>query len=274
MKKEYIFESFPSVASFVIAVNERPLKEGWGSRDSRLWGYDFTGTKDYEEATKLALYGDKKSADAVEKRLKKLQAQHPCTEDRAVTKFRRTVAGSRPCVPAAIIGHPCSMYRRYTVHHKQPVVTIFYSISMNGGTETSTLELAGAKIAQAVEMIERSGVRVSLFCGNTSCTESQSIGCFVQVKDSDKDFNLLRMAYAIINPSFFRRHWFSWAETKAELKTKEWRSGYGRPLYKDEEKETLEKIHENCIKCDYLFTTRQVLEMEAEDIANKVLGNN
>lgn len=272
MEKQYIFESFSSVASFISTIDARPVKEGWGYLSSRTEDEQWTTTKNYEEATSLALYGDKKAADKVAKSLKKIKAENPCTEERAMAKVKRTVAGSRPCVPAAIIGHPCSMYRRNVVKVSKPVVTVYYSISMCGGTSAETLADAGAKVAQAIQTVERSGVRVNLYAGNTSCTGSQSIGCFVRIKDSAKDFDLLRMAYPIVNPSFFRRHWFHWAETKNELKTEEWHYGYGRPLDRKEEKETLQKMHDSLIKCDFLFTTSNVLGMTADELAETILG--
>lgn len=271
-EKQYIFESFNSVADFINTLGSRPTKEGWGHLTSQEKGDRWTTTNDYEEATSLALYGDRKASEKVAKSLKKIKAQSPCTEERATAKVRRTVAGSRPCVPAAIQGHPCSMYRRSIVKVSKPVVTVYYSISMHGGTSAETLVEAGAKVAQAIQTVERSGVRVNLYAGNTSCTSSQSIGCFVRIKDSAKDFDLLRMAYPIVNPSFFRRHWFRWAETKSELKTGEWQFGYGRPLERREEEETLQKMHNSLIKCDFLFTTSNVLSMTADELAETILG--
>lgn len=272
-EKQYIFESFDSVARFIDIINSRPVKQEWGYTQSTADDESWTTTKSYEEASDLALYGDRKAADKVEQSIKKLRADKASREERVQSRVVRSVVGSRPCVPAAVMGHPASMYRRLTTKVKKPVVTIYYSISMHGGTDAKILADAGAKMTEAILTIERSGVRVNLYAGNTSCTDSQSIGAFVRIKDSSKDFDLLRMAYPLINPSFFRRHWFHWAETKNELNTKEWRCGYGRPLYSSEEKKTLSKMKENRIKCDFLFTTSNVLEMTAEEIANRVLGN-
>ena len=269
---QYIFESFDSVASFIKTIDERPVKEGWGYQTSQSDDEYWTMTKSYEEATGLALYGDKKSASKVAKSIKKIRDAKTGYEERAQNKIKRSVIGSRPCVPAAVMGHPCSMYRRNVIKVERPVVYVYYSISMHVGTSAEVLADAGAKMAEAIQTVERSGVRVNLYAGNTSCTRSQSIGCFVRIKDSAKDFDLLRMAYALVNPSFFRRHWFHWAETKEELITSEWRRGYGRPLYSNEEKETFDKMKENRIKCDYLFTTGNVENMTADEIANKILG--
>lgn len=273
--KQYIFESFASVAAFIGTIDARPAKEGWGhltSQETGSYAENWTGTESYGDASKLALYGDKKSAEKVEKSIKKLRAGNTNTEARAQNKVKRSVIGSRPCVPAAIIGHPCSMYRRHVIKVNRPVVTVYYSVSMCGGTRANVLEDAGAKMAEAIQTVERSGVRVNLYVGNTSSTKTQSIGCFVRVKDSAKDFEVLRMAYALVNPSFFRRHWFHWAETKEVLKTEEWRRGYGCPLNENEEKQTLQKMRENNIKCDYLFTTSNICNMSADDIAEKILG--
>jgi len=268
----YLFESFNSVADFIATIDGRQEKDNWGTFYSREEGSRWTGTESYEEATKLALYGDKESASKVTKSLKKIQAASTNSEERAQAKVRRSVVGSRPCVPAAVQGHPLSMYRRNTIKVKKPVVTVYYSVSLSGGESAERLATAGAKMAQAIQTVERSGVRVNLYAGNTSCTSSQSVGTFVRIKDSAKDFDLMRMAYPLVNPSFFRRHWFRWVETKQELITSQWKGGYGRPLDRQEEKETLERMHENLIKCDYLFTTGNVLNLTADEIAERILG--
>lgn len=268
----YIFESFDSVASFIKTINERPVKEGWGYQSSQSDNESWTMTESYKKATELALYGDKKSVSKVAKSIKKIRDAKTEFEERAQNKVKRSVIGSRPCVPAAVMGHPCSMYRRNVIKVQRPVVYVYYSISMNGGTSAEILVDAGAKMAEAIQTVERSGVRVNLYAGNTSCTRSQSTGCFVRIKDSAKDFDLLRMAYALVNPSFFRRHWFRWAETKKELITSQWCCGYGRPLKKVEEEETFDKMKENRIKCDYLFTTGNIQNMSVDEIVNKILG--
>lgn len=270
---QYIFEKFDSVAQFIKTIDERPHKKDWYNEDSHTGSEDFTGTESYEAATKLAVCGDNVSAAKVAKNIKKLRSEKAKTEQRVQRSIIRTVAGSRPCVPAAVIGHPCSMYRRKDYKVNKPVVSVYYSVSMSGGTDAAVLVEAGAKMAEAIQIVERSGVRVNLYVGNTSRTSSQLSCCFVRVKDSAKDFELLRMAYPVVNPSFFRRHWFRWCETKESLKTREWRDGYGRPLRtKEEESEALKNIRNND-KCDFLFTTRNVVTSSAEDIAKEILGN-
>lgn len=269
---KYIFENFDSVVEFVKTLEKRPVKDGWGTQTSKTASYSWTGTDSYEEASNLALFGDKKSAEKVQASLKKIKDAKTGFEERALTKIKRSVIGSRPCVPAAVMGHPCSMYRRQVTKVEKPVVSIYYSMSMNGGTDADVLINAGAKMAEAIQIIERSGVRVNLYVGNTSCTRSQATATFVRVKDSAKDFDLLRMAYPLINPSFFRRHWFRWVETKQELRLSEWRRGYGKPLDEIEERDMFKAIKDSRLKCDILLTTSNVLRMSEEDIANKVLG--
>lgn len=270
---QYIFETFSSVANFISTINGREVSKGWGCLSSQTGDSRFTMTDSYDAANELALYGDKASAEKVSDSLKLLRAESPFMEKRAQTKIVKSIIGSRPCVPAAILGLPNSMYRRNTVKVARPVVCVFYSVSMSGSTDASILASAGAKMAEAIQIVERSGVRVNLFVGNTSRTSSQAIAAFVKIKDSAKDFDLLRMAYALVNPSFFRRHWFHWAETKHDLITSEWKFGYGRPLnHGSEEQKMFEAIKKQNIKCDRFFTTSNIQHMTADEIAKNILS--
>lgn len=268
---QYIFETFSSVAEFINTLASRPTCPG-ADNDSHTGSVRFTTTESYEAATRLALYGDRDSAGKVQTSIKKMRAGQTSSEQRAQARVRRTVVGSRPCVPAAVIGHPCSMYRRDTVHVSRPVVTVYYSISACGGVDASRLADVGARLSEAIQSVERSGVRVNLYIGNTSSAGSQTIGTFVRVKDSAKDFDLLRMAYGIVNPSFFRRHWFRWVETKPELNQSRWAGGYGRPLDSEGERNIEKEMRERAVKFDQFFTFYRIEGKTAEELAKIMLG--
>lgn len=267
----YIIETFDSVASFVNTINSRDRVQG-SSRSSTQNDFDFTGTMSYDEANSLALYGDKKSAEKINASFRKLKldSNH---EQRAQAKVKRSPVGSRPCVAAALQGHPNSMYRRTKVMVKKPICTIYYNMSASACEEQEDIADAGAKLAEVIQTIERSGVRVNLYVGNISRTDSEQTFVFAKVKDSMKDFNLLRMSYALINPSYFRRHWFHWVETCKQITASKWSCGYGRPLFESDEYKDAEQIMRNKgVKFDAFVYYYQIRSKSVDEIIELITG--
>lgn len=276
------FETFHSVNEFITTIGKRPQTDGMGTSstdrgsDRTAW----TGTESYEQACNLALYGDAESRDKVQKSLIKLRNTKAATEQRSQARVVRSVMGSRPCVPAAIIGQPNSMYRRHTVRVNKPVVTVFYSMSACSRVSADTIINVGAKVAEAIQIAEHSGVRVNLYAGVTAKEygyengkkQTERIAMFVRIKDSAKDFDLLRMAYVLVNPSFLRRHYFKFLETLQGITASRWDSSYGKPLDRDEESKLQDALAGQHIKTDYLLTYNNICNKSAEDIARIITG--
>lgn len=273
---QYIYETFGSIAEFVTKVDDRKTAAGMdeSSLEVNSWRDDFTGTHTYEEATRLALYGDGDSMKKVQACTTKMRAENKTTEQRTQNKIVRCVAGSRPCVPAAILGQPNSMYRRMNNKVSKPVVNVFYNMAASCGVDADDIVRAGAKLAQAIQIVERSGVRVNLFAGSAGTTHGQVGTMYIKIKDSAKDLDLLRMCYVLINPSFLRRHYFRWIETNSELNAKHWGAGHGHPLNANELKNLQNDMKQKNIKCDCFISNEElrVGGVDAEDVAKKILG--
>lgn len=273
---QYIYETFGSIAEFVTKVGDRKTVAGMdeSSLEVNSWRDDFTGTHTYDEATRLALYGDGESMKKVQACTTKMRVEYKTTEQRTQNKIIRCVAGSRPCVPAAIFGQPNSMYRRMNNKVSKPVVNVFYNMAASCSVGADEIVYAGAKLAQAIQIVERSGVRVNLFAGSAGTTHGQVGTMYIKIKDSAKDLDLLRMSYVLINPSFLRRHYFRWIETKSELNARHWGSGHGHPLNTNELKALQNDMKQKNIKCDCFISNEElrVGGVDAEDIAKKILG--
>lgn len=225
----YCIERFDGLNALCDALNNREKCNGAGN-SSNDGSYDFTRTESYKEADHLAKVGDKENAEKVNQQIRTMKREGYQQQQRAVTKVRRSVVGSRPCVAAAIMGHPMSMYRTHKVNQPKKVVNVFYSVTASCGVSTQSMIEVGTKVTEAIRAIERSGVRVNLYVGDVSQKNKERAGFFVKIKDSSKDMDVTRMAYALIHPSFLRRHGFRWTETCKEINAPEWACGYGRTL--------------------------------------------
>lgn len=273
---QYIHETFSSIAEFIAKVGDRKTVSGMYESSLEISSYrdEFTGTHTYDEATQLALYGDRDSMNKVQVCTTKMKAESKTNEQRTQNRVVRCVAGSRPCVPAAILGQPNSMYRRMNNKVNKPVVNVFYNMAASCSVDADEIVRAGAKLAQAIQIVERSGVRVNLFAGSAGTTHGQVGTMYIKIKDSAKDFDLLRMSYILINPSFLRRHYFRWVETKPELNARHWGAGHGRPLDENELKNLQAEMKQKNIKYDCFISNEELRggRAGAEDIAKKILG--
>ena len=273
---QYVYETFSSIAEFITKIGDRQTCAGMQEAALEVNSFrdDFTGTHTYDDATQLALYGDRDSMKKVQTCTTKMKAERKTSEQRTQNRVVRCVAGSRPCVPAAILGQPNSMYRRKNNKVSRPVVNVFYNMAASCSVDAEEIVRAGAKLAQAIQIVERSGVRVNLFAGSAGTTHGQVGTMYIKIKDSAKDFDLLRMSYILINPSFLRRHYFRWVETKSELNAKHWGCGHGRPLDENELKNLQTEMKQKNIKCDCFISNEELRggRSGAEDIAKKILG--
>lgn len=269
---KYIFEEFKSMAAFVGAITERKKAAGAGYA-SEDGDKSFRGTESYEVANKLAIYGDKNTAEQIGVIMQKMQRGNMRTEQRVQPRRVRSVVGGRAFVPAAIMGHPLSMIRREVQRVQRPVANVFYNAAASCGVSAERLARFGAKVCAAIIAAERAGVRVNLYAGSLAYDGKERTTMVTRVKDSDHDFDLLRMAYALANPSFLRRHWLRWIETRNDLKQSNWCDGYGRPAPAEDEGEWLadaEKCHGLRFDCSFSYATSA--DMTAEEMAKKILN--
>jgi len=224
-----IFEPFGSLAEYVEIIGKRKANKVFCNKDlsSEERDYDFTLTNNYEEATELAVNGYKDGLDQM------MSANVRITHRESAPKNMPdvNVVGYAPHVPNAIAGYPMSMITKKPSEQKMKVITILYYMSAHCGTDANRFVVAGKKMLDVITTLETQGYRVGLNVMNTYTKSNEWAINSVQVKHWRQPSNPLKMSYALIHPSFFRRHGFRWLETNPELTDRGFPVGYGKALY-------------------------------------------
>lgn len=230
------FNSLHEFSQFIENNTPAGFFAGWDSERlaSGLTGRKYSkekGTKDFATANKLMLNGWKEGAERVQKFMSEsIQATA------AKSQTRRGPVGFAPCVPAYIQGHPCNMYNKKRVRVPARVVTIFYNCAVDWRVDAQRIEKAAAALFNVITGFEAAGVRVELWVGEMSRDKTNTeIAAFaVKVKTASQPFNLLKMIYPIVHPSFLRRHAFAWLERAGVDSDNAW-GAYGYCLPKEKQ---------------------------------------
>ena len=224
-----IYEEFGSLAEFVAVIGRRETNKVFEgcSQASYREGYGFTLTDTYEEATRLALDGYKEGLDQMMS--SGIRITH--IENKPKNMPSVNVVGYVPHVPNAIAGNPMSMITTRQNEQKTKVITIVYHMTAHAGTNANNFVVAGKKMLDVITTLETQGYRVGLNVMGAYTESSEWAINGVQVKHWRQPSNPLKISYALIHPSFFRRHGFRWLETTPELTDRSFQNGYGRTLY-------------------------------------------
>lgn len=216
---EYV-EFFDSLQSFSETINSRPtnkpFKDYYGDYPNSMREGDchtkFSGTESFAEADKLMLGGDYESL----KKLKEVNLQTTIKRDSVYkTQVRKSVCGSLPNVPLYLRGVPTNMldFRKTKVPGR--TVNLIVNNAVSSEESAENIVRVGALIAASIKDIEEKGIRVNLYIVKTLRGESSKdrIALVIRLKKAESPLNMLNIAYALINPSFNRRHCFRFLET-------------------------------------------------------------
>lgn len=193
---------------------------------------DFTETENYQTANDLMRHGWKEGAERVKAVMIKrtgAMAERP--------RLYNSVVGFVPNVPNYVMGHPLNMINRKSVKVPARVLDLVYFPNASGNVESSDIEETAAKVFNIITGLEKSGVRVNLFVAFISrgTNDKQQINLAVKIKSANQPFNLLKMVYPCVHPSFLRRHCFRLVE---RIGVTSGFSGYGHPIYDKSELNT------------------------------------
>ena len=236
----YIYsKSFCNLDSFSRYLENRPTKAAFlnradGPASTKISEYrtEWTGTSSFEEADRLFQYGDEKSAQKMAPAALTKAADVPAVDLRA--RRVRSVAGFSPNVPAVLQGRPKTMYKLIRQKVDTKVVTFCYDCASDWTIDSDVRAAAALKLVNTILGIEKKGYRVNLYVCACMQGSSEACGAFVKIKDSGAYMDRKKMAYPLINTSFFRRHMFKFIETADGLKEKVWPRAYGYAIDKDE----------------------------------------
>jgi hypothetical protein len=237
------YRKYPKGAWLVYYLGKRKVNKVFEGMNLSNESFNFTLTNTYEEATGLALNGYKEGLD-------QMMSTGICIthkENAPKNMPSVNVVGHAPHVPNAIAGNPMSMITTRQNEQKAKVITIVYSMTASASTDANKFVVAGKKLLDVITTLETQGYRVGLnvIMAYTSLNE-WAIGS-VQVKHWRQPSNPLKISYALIHPSFLRRHGFRWLETTPELTNSDFICGHGQALrdrYGSNRKEQEVKLRE------------------------------
>ena len=238
--EKVIFNKFDSVEEFSNWIQVTPQtakgKEFNSSNEMNSWATEFTGTQSFDEAQHLLKYGDKENADKIAATIRKIKANGKGNETR--NKLYNSPCGFMPIVPKVLAGDPQNMLAiRKERYNSTKVLNIAYNVAVSCSITVNQLTETAAKVANVIASLEKNGYRVNLYaysCGRDLKYNYYSL--LVKIKDSGKYLDTLRIAYALVNPSFYRRHVFGYME---RLKGFNLNSSYGKIVHEEGCKECL-----------------------------------
>ena len=238
--EKVIFNKFNSVEEFSNWLQVTPQtaagKKFDYSNEISKSNTEFTGTESFEEAQHLLKYGDKVNADKITATIRKIKAQGKGNATR--NKLYNSPCGFLPIVPKVLAGEPENMLAiKKQRYNSTKVINIAYNVAVDCTRTTEDLIETAAKVANVIASLEKNGYRVNLYaysCGRDLRFNYYSL--LVKIKDSGKYLDTLRIAYALVNPSFYRRHVFGYME---RLKGFNLNSTYGIIVPEEDCKECL-----------------------------------
>lgn len=235
-----IYDSTSEFAADLKSRRRRIQDDYHGYNDVRTDTYSghFQGVGSYDEAMDLLQHGYMPLVDQVKASMKKLKLT---TNNRA---FRNSMVGFAPIVPNAIKGLPISMVDNINDGTKNKVFDIYYDLAINAGTSASDLLIRGKALLEALMTLELKGYRFNLYCAQ-STTDRRNLSIVdilaIKVKNSDTPLNLIRVAFPLVHPAFFRVFGFDWMD-KSPV-TRMLGHGRGSPLCRILDRESIDTIY-------------------------------
>lgn len=251
-------EHFDSIHQLLNVLKTRPNNfEMHGRNKSTTNDKEFTGTQNWKEAVELFENGYSEVLEKIKGGVIKNLNTNQIENRRHV---RTGVIGYAPHVPNAILNLPNSMI--YTEHQPQKVkaISIYYAPTANCNTSTETFIDAGIAMLSAVNMLEKSGVRVNLnivFFDGANMYDSELTFATVKVKDYKEHMDILKLCFPVVHPSLFRRFGFKWLETSPDIKESGWEGCYGHESERMDNVLKKKAIGEN----EFLFTLQDVAKL-------------
>lgn len=198
----------------------------------------FRGTKDYNEARELFLYGYTPAVEV----LKNIKVSAPTTSRRISFS---DVIGYAPHVSNYIQGIPQSMINSKKVLQKTRTIELYYNVAAACTATTGAITEAGKRLLQAIKTLELNGVRIQLnsimFATSSDKKLSEISILILKLKDYSKKIDVSKISFPLVHPSAPRRIGCKWVETLPVLKSKRYKDGYGWTISSSTLKKLLNK---------------------------------
>ena len=252
-----IQEHFNSISEMLNVICSRPNNDVMKNENSsREEDFSFYGTKTFEDAVELFQHGYIEVLEEIKKGTVAVVGNRATVQR---NKIVNDVIGYAPHVPNAILGLPNSMIGMKKVPRKVKTISIVYKSTANCCEVTETFTKAGIALLSAINMLELSGIRVSLkLCFECAKAGNEFAFATVKLKDYKEHLDIQKLCFPIAHVSMFRRFGFKWLETCEGMEDTSWRRGYGRSLHKKSElpKEMKVQIKEN----EYFISLQEIKE--------------
>lgn len=214
MPKQTFQSVWESPEAFARYIETLDRSKSWGKM-----GFDedeqFTGTKDMDEALKLAKYGWKEGADQIEKLRSRIQAANP----KSPKMIRYGLAGSTPNVPRAVSGNIFNMRQpEKAKSHKKPVITLVSNMVAAWYVNKDAISNQAATIAAIVDEVESQGYSCEVIATAMSRgygKDKFQAATSIIIKHSHQPVDTMKLAFGLGHASLFRRMIFAdWCAEK------------------------------------------------------------
>lgn len=241
--------------------NKIVTSHDWENPDKK-----YAGVSSREEYLNLLKYG---YLDGL-KRLKKVLLKHEPTKRKYVQK--NSVVGSHPNVPKYILGLPQDMRYLKIERVQQPVIKVYFDITVSGYVSTEEIEDGCAKFLSVIEALEKSGthrVELNIICAAGKYPEYNTL--ILNVKKAGENLNLSKISFPMLHPAFLRGVYFEWVFKAGFTKPYD---GYGIPIIFSVSRKTMTNALQsafgnsvyiplkNCIRKDYDGIEKMLLTEE------------
>ena len=194
----------------------------------------FAATVNYEEANNLFYSG----VDTNIKELEKEISLNMNGYDQIKKNNRKfDYVGGGYSLGRYLANSPACMVRQIKVKREKPTTTIIYNCGVDYTIKAKEVIKVNSVLLSAIKIIEQKGIKVNLYTVLSAKFASQNTAVLVKVKDTKMPINLQTMSYILTHPSYQRRHFLRWIETKEDIKKIP--SGYGKPMPNKAVKEML-----------------------------------
>lgn len=268
-------EAYPNISAFYERLEGGTTQPAFdsdslSSQREGDFGWEFSGTKTYADATDLLINGDAESKKRVAENGVAAILKQPQKDERRRQRVL-SPCGFLPHVPNYLAGRPNNMIAERVRLVRKKVVTVAYNIAVNCDVTASDMQQAAADVLSAILKCERGGVRVNLYAISISKSSNKYCAFAIKIKDSAQHIDLLKMAYPMTHPSMLRRHEFRYTETQPGLPDS-FACGYGSAVSRrGDVREVLSHIG---VEADAVLSYYDVTNMTHQQIMDEITGQN
>lgn len=210
-KNNVHFNLFDNVYEFSKFLTTKQRKSG-RDNESESASVGFTGTRSFDEAMNLMIYGDEGTLKEVLKEQSKIKISNLLGNVTNRQRYENNLYGCVPNVPNCLMNIPYNMINSIKDRPSHKIVNIFLNMDCTAWVSQNDILKAGVKYLTIIDLLEKHGYRCNLYAGVSSEKYNHNFYMLVRVKTDREPLNLKKICFTIANPSFLRRMYFRWCE--------------------------------------------------------------